>query len=162
MTPKNILALLFVAQMSFLIESRPVFPQEGLTAQPSVRIPDEPGWNSPTYRGWELVSINGLIATYYDLDQDGKLDYMVMRRIVRKTESGEMNLDAVIETAKRESLSAYISTPVIYFANRFPMFYCLGVDFRRNCKDIWIDIQEDGLNGNEVLYTLSTPKIPVQ
>jgi hypothetical protein len=85
-----------------------------------------------------------------------------MRRIVRKVDSSDTNLDAVIQTARSDNLSAYISTPVIYFANKFPMYYCMGVDSQRNCKDIWIDIHEDGLNGNEVLYTLSAPKIPVR
>jgi len=37
-----------------------------------VRIPKEPGWMAPSYRGWELLSIPGLIATYYDLDLDGR------------------------------------------------------------------------------------------
>lgn len=161
-TLRNILVLLVIGHVSYLPEPRFVFAQEGIIPSVSARIPEEPGWKSPAYRGWEIVSINGLIATFYDLNQDGKLDYMVMRRIVRKEDSSNMNLDSVIDTAKRDNLSAYISTPVIYFANRFPLFYCLGVDARRNCKDIWIDIQEDGLNGNEVLYSLSEPKIPVQ
>ena len=47
-------------------------------------IPKEPGWKDPTYRGWEVLSIPGLISTYYDLDLDGKLDYMVTRKISRK------------------------------------------------------------------------------
>jgi len=36
------------------------------------------------------------------------------------------------------------------------------VDYRRNCRDIWVDIAEDGLNGNEELYTLSTPSLGVR
>jgi hypothetical protein len=159
---RNILVLLVIAQVSCLTAPRYGFAEERINPPASAKIPEEPGWKSPTYRGWEIVSINGLIATFYDLNQDGKLDYMVMRRIARKEDSGNMSLDSAIDTAKRDNLSAYISTPVIYFANKYPLFYCLGVDARRNCKDIWIDIQEDGLNGNEVLYTLSEPKIPVQ
>lgn len=159
---RKILALLIIAQVTCLIALGPAFAQDDINASSNTRIPEEPGWKSPTYRGWELVSINGLIATYYDLNMDGTLDYMVMRRILRKMDASDINLDEVIKTAKSDNLSAYISTPVIYFANRFPMFYCLGVDSRRNCKDIWIDVQEDGLNGNEVLYTLSVPQIPVQ
>ena len=31
-------------------------------------IPKEPGWRDPAYRGWEVLSIPGLISTYYDLD----------------------------------------------------------------------------------------------
>ena len=49
-----------------------------------VQIPKEPGWADPSYRGWELVSIPGLIATFYDLDLDGRLDYQVIRKIIRK------------------------------------------------------------------------------
>ena len=37
-------------------------------------IPKEPGWGDPSYRGWEVLSIPGLISTYYDLDLDGDLD----------------------------------------------------------------------------------------
>ena len=47
-------------------------------------IPKEPGWNHPSYRGWESLSIPGLISTFYDLDRDGKLDYMVIRKVIRK------------------------------------------------------------------------------
>ena len=50
-------------------------------------IPKEPGWRDPAYRGWEVLSIPGLISTYYDLDLDGKLDYMVTRKIARKASS---------------------------------------------------------------------------
>ncbi len=125
-------------------------------------IPKEPGWNAPSYRGWEVMSVNGMISTFYDLDLDGALDYMVIRKVVRKASSEEVAIDQAIEIARYDKLSVYLSNPVIYFANKYPMFYCLGVDFRRNCQKIWADIQEDGLNGNEVAYSLSTPKLPVR
>ncbi|OGW17755.1 MAG: hypothetical protein A3K09_08515 [Nitrospinae bacterium RIFCSPLOWO2_12_FULL_47_7] len=162
MTTFKKVIILLLATQNFLYPSvGPVFSQEEKILL-NTQIPKEPGWKDPSYRGWEIASINGLIATYYDLNRDGNLDYMVMRRMMRKVESRDMTVDSAIETAQRENLSVYISTPVIYFASRYPMFYCLGVDSRRNCSDIWIDIQEDGLNGNEVLYTLSEPKIPVR
>ncbi len=123
----------------------------------SVEIPKEPGWNAPSYRGWELLSIPGLISTYYDLDLDGQLDYMVIRRIIKKAKAVEMTVEKAIEIAKVDKLSVYFSHPVVYFTNGNPLFYCLGVDFRRNCRNMWVDIAEDGLNGNEDLYTLSTP-----
>lgn len=123
----------------------------------SVAIPKEPGWNSPTYRGWELMGINGLISTYYDLDLNGKLDYMVIRKILRQSPADKTSVEQVVEIAKRENLGVYISHPTIYFTVKYPLFYCLGVDYRRNCRDIWVDISEDGLNGNETMYTLSSP-----
>ncbi|MFQ5449856.1 MAG: hypothetical protein ACE5E9_04470 [Nitrospinaceae bacterium] len=128
----------------------------------SFSIPKEPGWNDPSYRGWEVMSINGLISTYYDLDLDGELDYMVIRKIQRKAAREEVSIEQAIAIAKHDGLSVYFSHPVIYFTNRHPLFYCLGVDFRRNCRDIWVDISEDGLNGNEQLYTLSTPSLGVR
>lgn len=127
-----------------------------------VQIPKEPGWGQPSYRGWELVSIPGLIATYYDLDLDGKLDYQVIRKIIRKGSSEKMTIQDAIQSARIDHLTVYVSKPVIYFTSKYPLFYCLGVDFRRNCTNIWIDIAEDGLNGNETLYTLSKPRIQVR
>jgi len=121
-------------------------------------IPKEPGWKAKSYRGWELLSIPGLISTYYDLDLDGKLDYMVIRKIMRKVYSAETNMEEAIESARFDKLAVYFSTPLIYFTNKNPLFYCLGVDFRKNCEDIWVDIAEDGLNGNEQRYSLSTPQ----
>ncbi len=123
-----------------------------------VVIPKEPGWKDPSYRGWEIMSITGLIATYYDLDLDGKLDYMVIRKILQKATAETTTIEQAIAVAKRQEMSVYFSHPLIYFTTRNPLFYCKGVDYRRNCSDIWVDIAEDGLNGNEELYTLSTPK----
>lgn len=120
-------------------------------------IPKEPGWKAPSYKGWELYSIPGLIATFYDLDENGNLDYMVIRKVLRKTSSEEISIKEAVEAAKRDHLSLYVSNPVIYFTQRYPLFYCRGLDFRRNCQNMWVDVAEDGLNGNEVLYTLSKP-----
>jgi hypothetical protein len=127
----------------------------GLNNDPT-QIPKEPGWNAPSYRGWELVTITGLISTFYDLDLDGELDYMVTRKIIKKSKADGMTVEKAIEIAKVDNLSVYFSHPVVYFTNAAPLFYCLGLDSRRNCRNIWIDIAEDGLNGNEELYTLST------
>ncbi len=153
----GILACFFV--WAGTASTQTLFPGEG--SADSI-IPKEPGWKAPSYRGWELMSVNGMISTFYDLDLDGALDYMVIRKVVRKASSEELAIDQAIEIARYDKLSVYISNPVIYFANRYPMFYCLGVDFRRNCQKIWADVQEDGLNGNEVAYSLSTPKLPVR
>ena len=128
----------------------------------TVQIPKEPGWRSSAYRGWVLLSIPGLIATYYDLDLDGKLDYQVIRKVIRKGSSDKMTIQDAIQSARIDNLTVYVSKPVIYFTSKYPLFYCLGVDYRHNCTNIWIDIAEDGLNGNETLYTLSKPQIQVR
>lgn len=133
-----------------------------LSGNKRFHIPAEPGWNDPSYRGWEIISITGLISTYYDLDSDGKLDYMVIRKIMRKVSADLITVEQAIQIAKSDNLSVYMSNPVVYFTKKFPMFYCLGVDYRRNCNDMWVDIEEDGLNGNEELYTLSTPRPEVR
>ncbi len=127
-----------------------------------VQIPKEPGWNAPSYRGWELLSIPGLIATYYDLDLDGQLDYQVIRKIIRKGTRSKMTIPDAIQSARIDNLTVYVSNPVIYFTTKYPLFYCVGVDFRRNCRNIWIDVSEDGLNGNETQYNLAQPQIPVR
>ncbi|GJL79409.1 MAG: hypothetical protein NPINA01_23980 [Nitrospinaceae bacterium] len=157
----------------FVISVQLFIPVEALKAQPGasqnpasqrerVDIPKEPGWKDPSYRGWEVMSIPGLISTYYDLDLDGKLDYMVIRKILQKATAESTDIDQAIAIAKHEGMSVYFSHPIIYFTHRHPLFYCMGVDYRRNCRDIWVDIAEDGLNGNEELYTLSTPSIGVR
>ena len=120
-------------------------------------IPKEPGWRDPAYRGWEVLSIPGLISTYYDLDLDGKLDYMVTRKITRKASSEEIDMAQAIELAEYDHQAVYFSNPVIYFASKYPLFYCKGLDYRKNCRNIWVDISEDGLNGNEEVYTLGSP-----
>ena len=129
---------------------------------PENGIPQEPGWKAPGYRGWELMSVTGLIATYYDLDLDGKLDYQVIRKIIRKTPRDGTSIQEAIESARIDNLTVFVSYPVIYFTSKYPLFYCMGVDFRRNCHNIWVDIAEDGLNGNETKYTLSQPKLGVR
>jgi hypothetical protein len=125
-------------------------------------IPKEPGWKHPSYRGWESLSVPGLIATYYDLNLDGKLDYMVTRKVIRKSSAEGITIAQAIETARFDNLSVFFSHPVIFFANRNPLFYCKGIDARKNCADIWVDIAEDGLNGNEELYSLATPSVGVR
>jgi hypothetical protein len=125
-------------------------------------IPKEPGWGHPSYRGWESLSVPGLISTFYDLDRDGKLDYMVIRKVIRKAAAEETTIEQAIEVAKFDNLSVYFSHPVVFFTNRNPLFYCKGVDSRRNCQNIWVDIAEDGLNDNEELYTLSKPSLGVR
>jgi len=125
-------------------------------------IPKEPGWNHPSYRGWESLSVPGLIATYYDLDRDGKLDYMVIRKVIWKASAEETTIEKAIEIARFDNLSVYFSHPVVFFTNRNPLFYCKGIDSRRNCKDMWVDIAEDGLNGNEELYSLATPRMGIR
>ena len=125
-------------------------------------IPKEPGWRHPSYRGWESLSVPGLISTFYDLDRDGKLDYMVIRKVIRKASAEETTIEQAIEIARFDNLSVYFSHPVVFFTNRIPLFYCKGLDSRRNCKDMWVDIAEDGLNDNEELYSLATPGMGVR
>lgn len=149
-----VLILFFFGPISVWAEDEP-----GLS---SLGIPKEPGWNHPSYRGWESLSVPGLISTYYDLDQDSKLDYMVIRKVIRKGSTEGTTIEQAIEIAKFDNLSVYFSHPVVFFASRNPLFYCKDVDSERNCNDIWVDVAEDGLNGNEELYTLSTPSLGVR
>ncbi|MBI4388685.1 MAG: hypothetical protein HY580_00770 [Nitrospinae bacterium] len=159
---KTVFSWVLCVQLGVLTLAAYCFAQDAPQKSPDSPIPREPGWNDPSYRGWELMSINGLVSTYYDLDLDGNLDYMVIRKIMRNAPAEETTVEQAIEMARRDKLSVYISHPVIYFTNKYPLFYCLGVDYRRNCQNIWVDIEEDGLNGNEVLYTLSAPKALVR
>ena len=158
----QIVILVFFVQAHFLIF---VFESEGqlylkedlIQISTLDDIPKEPGWRDPAYRGWEVLSIPGLISTYYDLDLDGKLDYMVTRKISRKASSEEIDMASAIELAEYDHQAVYFSNPVIYFASKYPLFYCKGLDYRKNCRNIWVDISEDGLNGNEEVYNLGSP-----
>ena len=158
----HILILVIFIYAQFLIF---VFESEGQTSLKEGLIqvntlddiPKEPGWKNPSYRGWEVLSIPGLISTYYDLDLDGNLDYMVTRKIARKASSEEIDMTQAIELAQYDHQAVYFSNPVIYFASKYPLFYCKGLDYRKNCRNIWVDISEDGLNGNEEVYTLGSP-----
>jgi len=149
--------ILFVLGNAIPVLALDEWPNDNVIGNRDV-IPKEPGWRAPSYRGWELLSVPGLISTYYDLDLDGKLDYMVIRKIMRKVYSAETTMEQAIEIARFDKLAVYFSTPLIYFTNKNPLFFCLGVDYRKNCQDIWVDIAEDGLNGNEQRYSLSTPQ----
>lgn len=147
-----------------LASGQSLMGESGVLKKPggAPEIPKEPGWKHPSYRGWESMSVPGLVAVYYDLDLDRELDYMVIRKVIRKASAEETTIEEAIEVAQFDGLSVFFSHPVVYFTNRNPLFYCMGVDYRRNCRDIWVDIAEDGLNGNEELYTLSAPSLGVR
>ena len=154
--------LVFFVHAHFLIfvvesEGQNVLKEYAQSESAASDIPKEPGWKDPAYRGWEVLNVPGLISTYYDLDLDGKLDYMVTRKILRKASSEEIDMARAIELAQYDHQAVYFSNPVIYFASKYPLFYCKGLDYRKNCRNIWVDISEDGLNGNEEVYTSSSP-----
>ena len=158
----QIVILVVFVQAHFLIfvfesEGQLYLKEDSIQISTLDDIPKEPGWRDPAYRGWEVLSIPGLISTYYDLDLDGKLDYMVTRKIARKVSSEEIDMARAIELAEYDHQAVYFSNPVIYFASKYPLFYCKGLDYRKNCRNIWVDISEDGLNGNEEVYTLGSP-----
>jgi hypothetical protein len=60
-------------------------------------IPKEPGWKNPSYRGWESLSVPGLVATYYDLDLDHELDYMVIRKVIRKASADDHIIQFMVQ-----------------------------------------------------------------
>ena len=153
MRVKLILAVVFVLFVS-LTQNICYAQMQGYNLANS-KIPKEPGWKSASYRGWELFSLPGLISTYYDLNLDGTLDYMVIRKILRKMSADKVSIGEAVESAKFDNLALYISKPVIYFTSKFPLFYCIDLDYRKNCNNMWVDVQEDGLNDNETYYTNS-------
>jgi hypothetical protein len=156
-------SILLIVLVLFVFGAVPVWGQgSDELGSSDLGIPIEPGWKHPSYRGWESLSVPGLIATYYDLSRDGKLDYMVIRKVIRKAAAEQTSVEQAIEIAQFDNLSVYFSHPIVYFTSRNPLFYCKGIDSRRNCRNMWVDIAEDGLNGNEKLYTLSTPDFGVR
>jgi len=86
-------------------------------------LPVEP---DETTRVDELLdNESGLYLMLYSLKSDGKVDYVTGRRI-------------------REQLRNEFGNP-IYYAARFPFFYWWN-------HMLWSDPEQDGVNGNEVVY----------
>ena len=81
---------------------------------------------------------------------------------VSKASAEETTIEQAIEIAKFDNQSVFFSHPMVFFTSRNPLFYCKGVDSRRNCQNMWVDIAEDGLNGNEELNSLSEPSLGVR
>jgi hypothetical protein len=89
-------------------------------------IPKEPGWSHPSYRGWESLSVPGLISTFYDLDRDGNLDYMVIRKVIRKASAEETTIEQAIEIAKFDNQSVFFFAPDGFFHQSQPTFLLQG------------------------------------
>ena len=86
-------------------------------------LPVEP---DETTRVDELLdNESGMYLMLYSLKGDGKMDYVTGRRI-------------------KEQIRSEFGNPV-YYAGRFPFFYWWN-------HTLWVDQEQDGVNGNEVVY----------
>ena len=101
--------------------------------------------------GWDLTA-TGLVAIYYR--HQGLLpDHVTFHRIVQQGfESGSMDELRLSFGPTVTILQADTTTetlPYVYVIVSQPLYYGTAIDSLGLARDIWIDIEEDGLNGNE-------------
>lgn len=120
-------------------------------------VPSEPDFSSPSYVDWDILSGHApFIQSFFDLDQDGKPEFYTLRRII-STEGIKGSREEVltqIDEIQRDNPNSQVffaqsgigeDQYIVYIAERYPLFYCLS-------HVIWIDREEDGVNGNEEVY----------
>ncbi|MEK6576544.1 MAG: hypothetical protein AAB014_03190, partial [Nitrospirota bacterium] len=128
-------------------------PSEGLTASDIPAIPEEPGPNDPSYTGWDTVYSLPLIKVDYDLDNDGKVDFSVVRTVIRMFYYDELSVDLVNEIGNTYYYAkVFPRMDAVYVTNPNGLFYYIDLDEDGKCDIMWEDREEDGLNGNEILY----------
>ncbi len=126
---------------------------EGLTASDIPAIPEEPGPNDPSYTGWNTVYSLPLIKVDYDLDNDGKVDFSVARMVLRAFYYDEFSVDSVNEIGNTYYYAkVFPRMDMVYVTNANGLFYYIDLDEDGKCDIMWEDREEDGLNGNEILY----------
>ena len=86
-------------------------------------------------RCYEIIQQNGMVEIGYDRDADDKADWITIHRVDRD--------QAPMQHA---------------------LFYALDVDGNGQWEMVWIDLNEDGWNGNEELYQQSnlTTDVPIR
>ena len=136
-------------------------PTEGLkylsdkeiTASDLPAIPEEPGPNDPSYIGWNTVYSLPLIRVDYDLDNDGKVDFSVVRVVERMFYYDELSADLVNEIGNTYYYAkVFPRMDAVYVTNPNGLFYYIDLDEDGKYDIMWEDREEDGLNGNEILY----------
>ncbi len=128
-------------------------PSERLTASDIPAIPEEPGPNDPSYTGWNTVYSLPLIKVDYDLDNDGKVDFSVARMVLRAFYYDEFSVDSVNEIGNTYYYAkVFPRMDMVYVTNANGLFYYIDLDEDGKCDIMWEDREEDGLNGNEILY----------
>lgn len=126
---------------------------EGLTASDLPAIPEEPGPNDPSYIGWNTVYSLPLIKVDYDLDNDGKVDYSVVRMVIRAFYYDELSVDTVNEIGNTYYYAkVFPRMDMVYVTQHCGLFYYIDLDEDGKYDIMWEDREEDGLNGNEILY----------
>lgn len=124
-----------------------------LTASDLPAIPGEPGPNDPSYTGWNTVYSLPLIRVDYDLDNDGKVDYSVVRTVIRMFYYDELSADLVNEIGNTYYYAkVFPRMDAVYVTNPNGLFYYIDLDEDGKYDIMWEDREEDGLNGNEILY----------
>lgn len=127
--------------------------KEGLTASDLPAIPEEPGLNDPTYIGWNTVYSLPLIKIDYDLDNDGKVDYSVVKMVIRSFYYDEFSVDTVNEIGNEYYFAeVFPNLDAVYVVKPHALFYYIDLDEDGRYDIMWEDKEEDGLNGNEILY----------
>ena len=105
-----------------------------------------------TQVGWD-VQPNGLLFISYDLDQNGKVDFIALRRVLKTYFTDEpLRMVAKSNGGCPVFFVNYHSSRFVYITSKMPLFYAID----RNEDGLWDlmykDVLEDGVNGNERFY----------
>ena len=113
-------------------------------AQP---LPDEPPLS--TRIGWE-VHANGLLHVEYDLNGNGKPDYITVRSL-RQSYHSFLSLAVEARMYRGHPIFAvpYTAGQYVYIAQPLPLFYAWDPDEDGDWDLVYQDVLEDGVNGNE-------------
>ena len=120
-----------------------------LHALPNVQLVDPPLKN---HIGWNLKG-NGLLYISYDLNGNGRADYHTLHFILKAYLTSEpvrhipgYNGGAPVFFVR------YGRAHQVYVISRKALFYAIDFDEDGNWDLMYKDIQEDGVNGNEMYY----------
>ena len=113
--------------------------------------PEPPGIGSKEFIRW-LILPNGMIRFEFDLDGDKKMDYYTDRRLKPEGQGmARTQEDAIAEIPNwPKSLFLY------YFDSGIHAWRWLAIEkhplFYKHGNNLYIDPEEDGINGNEAVY----------
>jgi hypothetical protein len=140
-TMKNMISLTMLLFVIILVPAVPVSASH-LVSEPSLEMKLE----------WDLLN-TGMLFVHYDTNGDGKADYRTVRIVARSNFSGSSVStmeayypDYLIFTVRYPNSNYY------YIVEKEPVLYAIDSDEDGTWDNIYKDVSEDGVNGNEILH----------
>ncbi len=105
-----------------------------------------------TLMSWDLKP-NGLLCVSYDLNHNGKADYYTIH-FVLKSYLAEESMVAISQYYGGAPIFYvnYGRARYIYVISEMPLYYAIDINEDSLWDLIYIDMMEDGVNGNEKLH----------